>query len=117
MAQRKKTVEIVNYEDLVRNFITALIPAVGLDTSTDPVVQEAHQCHQEAREVLERLEADGSSWEHLLDELVAWSQERPCPNLDARKLSMSIRVDKPAVVYDTIERSGVLKSLHLGESQ
>ena len=117
MSQRKQTVETVNYEDLVRNFVTALTPAVDDRDLGDAVVQEAHQCYQEACEVLARLESEGSSWEHILDELVAWSQGRPHPTLDARKRSMSIRVDRPAVVADAIDRSGVLKSINRGESQ
>jgi hypothetical protein len=94
-----------DYATQVRNLLTALLPTEPENTS-DPVMQEIVQCHREATDLASRLTRQGVSDGDILDELRAWASTRPLPVLDARKRSMSVKVDSPSTVADILERSG-----------
>jgi hypothetical protein len=96
-----------NIEDQVRKFCNALIPAVDDKDLDDPVVQESHQVLQEARDLVRQLKKKRSSWDHILDELKAWSHDRPLPVMTARKKSMGIAVSEPDIVAHVLLRSGI----------
>jgi hypothetical protein len=100
--------EAVNCAELARKVVTSLIPAVDPESTGEPAVQESYQCYQEAQEVVNRANSQGSSGEAVLDELMAWAEDRPLPTLDARRRSLGFQVDRPTVVADSIHRSGVL---------
>ena len=93
---------------LVRKFMVALFQAVDeRDRTTHPPCVEWDQCHDEAKDLLRKLERKDASDEHTLSELRAWSESRPLPVQDAFKKETGCTVTRPSTVFDVMVRSGV----------
>lgn len=78
-------------------------PVEPADLTSNPVAVEMAQVGEEARAIRQTASSD----EEALDNLLAWSETRPLPVLDAHKRQAGLEVGSPSTVATVLARAGV----------
>jgi hypothetical protein len=98
----------VDYDSAIRKLLAHMHqPVEESDRTTHPPCVEWEQAREECQELESRLRAEGSSDQHLWEELQAWAEDRPLPALDHYRKSAGVDVTTPTTVASVLRRSGV----------
>jgi urease accessory protein UreF len=98
----------IDYDSAIRKLLARMHQAVeDSDLTSHPPCVEWEQAHGECQELESRLRADGSSGQHIWEELQAWAEDRPLPALDHYRKTAGVEVTTPTTVATVLRRSGV----------